>query len=62
MAENMEQNNCSDTFETRQGLGQGDVLLTLLFNVVLKAILRQAKLQATGTMFNKQTQFLAYAD
>jgi hypothetical protein len=33
------QNDCSESFETRQGLKQGDVLLsTLLFNVVLEVI------------------------
>jgi hypothetical protein len=29
------QNNCSESFGTRQGLRQGNVLSTLLFNVVL---------------------------
>jgi hypothetical protein len=29
------QNDCSESFETRQGLRQGDVLSMLLFNVVL---------------------------
>jgi cytochrome c551/c552 len=43
----------------RQGLRQGDVLSTLLFNVVLEAT---AKLQMTDTIFNNQTQLLAYAD
>jgi hypothetical protein len=42
---------------------QGDVLSTLLFNVVLKIIVRQANLiQTTGTIYNKETQLLAYAD
>jgi hypothetical protein len=45
------QNVWSDLFETMQGLRQGDVLSTLL-----------AKLQTKDTIFNKQTQFLAYAD
>jgi hypothetical protein len=54
--------DCSDPFETRQELGQGDVLSTLLFNVVLEAMARRIKLQTTGTIFNKQTQLLAYAD
>jgi hypothetical protein len=39
-------------------------LSTLLFNIVLEAIERRAKLQTTGTIFNKQTQrlTLTYAD
>jgi hypothetical protein len=48
-------------FETQQALRQGAVLSTLLFNVVLEAIVRRAKLQTTGTIFNKQTQLIAYA-
>jgi Reverse transcriptase (RNA-dependent DNA polymerase) len=51
------QNDWSDYFVTRQGLRQVDVLSTLLFNVV-----RRAKIQTSGTIFNKQTQLLAYAD
>jgi endonuclease/exonuclease/phosphatase family metal-dependent hydrolase len=56
------QNDCSEYFETRQGLRQGDVLSTLLFNVVLEVIVRRANMQTSGTIFNKQTQLLAYAD
>jgi hypothetical protein len=56
------QNDCSESFETRQGLRQGDVLSTLLFNVVLQVIVRRANLQTTGTIYNKETQLLAYAD
>jgi hypothetical protein len=56
------QNDCSESFETRQGLRQGDVLSTLLFNVVLEVIVRRANLQTTGTIYNKETQQLAYAD
>jgi hypothetical protein len=52
------QNECSESFETRQG----DVLSTLLFNVVLEVIVRRANLQTTGTIYNKETQLLAYAD
>jgi hypothetical protein len=55
------QNECLDPIETRQGLRQGDVLSTLFFNVVLEAIIRRAKLQTTGIIFNKQTQLFAYA-
>jgi hypothetical protein len=56
------QKDCSDPFETRQRLRQEDVLSTMLFNVVLEVIVRRAKLQTMGTIFNKQTQLLAYAD
>jgi hypothetical protein len=56
------QNNCSESFETRQELRQVDVLSTLFFNVVLKVIVRRANLQATGTIYNKKTQLHAYAD
>jgi hypothetical protein len=43
------QNDCSESFETRQGLRQGDVLSTLLFNIVLEVIVRRTNLQTTGT-------------
>jgi hypothetical protein len=33
-----------------------------LFNVVLEVIVRRANLQTTGTIYNKETQLLAYAD
>jgi hypothetical protein len=46
----------------KPGLRQGDVLSTLLFNVVLEVIVRRANLQKTGTIYNKETQLLAYAD
>jgi hypothetical protein len=56
------QNECSVSFETRQGLRQGDVFFTLLFNVVLEVIVRRANQQTIGTIYNKETQLLAYAD
>jgi hypothetical protein len=56
------QKDCSESFETRQGLRQGDVLSTLLFNVMLEVIVRRANLQTTGTIYNKETQLLTYAD
>jgi hypothetical protein len=34
----------------------------LLFNVVLEIIVQRANLQTTGTIYNKATQLLAYAD
>jgi hypothetical protein len=56
------QNDCSESFETRQRLKQGDVLSTLLLNAVLEVIVRRVNLQTTGTIYNKETQLLAYAD
>jgi hypothetical protein len=38
-------NDCSESFDTRQVLKQGDVLSTLLFNVGLEVIVRRANLQ-----------------
>jgi hypothetical protein len=55
------QNDRSESVQTRQGLRQGDVLSTLLFNVVLEVIVRRANLQTTGTIYNKETQLLTYA-
>jgi hypothetical protein len=56
------QNKCSKSFEIRQGLRLSVVLSNLLFNVVLEVIVRGANLQTTGTIYNKETQLLAYAD
>jgi hypothetical protein len=47
------QNDCSESFETRQGLRQGDVLSTLFFNGLLEVIVRRANVQTTGTTYNK---------
>jgi Reverse transcriptase (RNA-dependent DNA polymerase) len=56
------QNDCFEYIETRQGLRQEDVLSPLILNVALEAIVRRAKVQTNGTIFNKQTQILCYAD
>jgi DNA-binding transcriptional MocR family regulator len=34
----------------------------LLFNVVLEVIVQRANLQTIGTIYNKETQLLAYAN
>jgi hypothetical protein len=34
----------------------------MLFNVMLEVIIQRANLQTTGTIYNKETQLLAYAD
>jgi Reverse transcriptase (RNA-dependent DNA polymerase) len=56
------QNDCSEYFETRQGLRQGDVLSTLIFNVVLEPILRRVKQQTNGIIYKKQTPILGNVD
>jgi hypothetical protein len=48
------QNDCSESFETRQGLRQRDVLSTL-FNVVLEVIVRQANIETTGKFIIHKT-------
>jgi hypothetical protein len=37
-------------------------LTIVLFNVVLEVIVRRANQQTTGTIYNKETHLLAYAD
>jgi hypothetical protein len=60
--EQLNEDDCSESFENLQGLKHGDVLSTLLFNGVLEVIVRRANLQTTGIIYNKETQLLAYAD
>jgi hypothetical protein len=45
---------CRD-FETRQGLRQGEVLSTLILNVLLESIVQQAKLQKNIQQENTNT-------
>ena len=52
----------SSSFQPEQGLKQGDALSCLLFNMVLEYAVRKANVQTTGTIFNKSTQLIAYAD
>ena len=56
------QGELSPPFETREGLRQGDALSTLLFNITLEGIVRRAGVDNRGTIYNKSTQILAYAD
>jgi sorting nexin-29 len=52
----------SESFETLTGLKQGDELSTKLFNIALEGVCRKARLELNGSIFNKSTQLLAYAD
>jgi hypothetical protein len=45
-------NDCSESFETRQGLRQGDVLSTLFFNVVLEVVFVRRANQSTTKKHN----------
>jgi sorting nexin-29 len=56
------QNDISEQFETNKGLKQGNALARLLFNVVLEKVMRDAGILNSGTIHNKSTQVLAYAD
>lgn len=51
------------TFETKNGFRQGDALSCDFFNLCLEKIVRTAGARVNrGTIFNKSTQLLAYAD
>ena len=41
---------------------QGDALVPLLFNVVLEIANRKSKVQTWGTIFDRCSQIMAYAD
>lgn len=56
------QGNLSESFEIKEGLRQGDPLSTSLFNLILEWIIRQVKAVRKGTILNRTTQILAYAD
>jgi sorting nexin-29 len=43
-------------------LRQGNEIAPLLFNVVLKTAIRRTKVEKLGTIFDKRSQIMAYAD
>jgi len=53
-------NQCTFTFPITNGVRQGDSLSSILFDLVLEAILQ--KINTTGHIGTKSTQILAYAD
>lgn len=55
-------NNLSETFETIDGLRQGDPLSTLLFNIVLEKVIRTSMIETSGTIYRKTSQLLGFAD
>jgi hypothetical protein len=56
------QGNILETINGHKGLRQTNSLACLLFNVALQWVIRDAGTQTRGTIFNKLTQILLYAD
>lgn len=52
----------SDPFESRKGLRQGDGISGLLFNIALEGVMRRAGFNIRGTIINKSSQFICFAD
>jgi len=46
---------------TKKGLRQGDSLVSLLFNLALEGVVKNAGIETSGTIFYKSVQLLAYA-
>ena len=49
----------SDSFNVKQGLRQGDLLSTTLFNLVLESIIKKSDINRKGLLFNTSHQCLA---
>ena len=52
----------SSEFKFNKGLRQGDAIAPLLVNIVLEIAIRRPKLETSGTIFDKCSQIIAYAD
>lgn len=52
----------SEEFVIQQGLKQGDALSCTLFNITLEGVMRKLPAPRGGTIFNRTTQNLAFAD
>src|SRR5450830_1123989 len=52
----------SGSFETRKGLRQGDGISCLLFNIALEGVIKRAGYNMRGTIFNKSSQFICFAN
>jgi hypothetical protein len=49
-------------FKVNKGLRQGDASASLLFNVVMDIPIRSSKAETKGTIFDKCSQIIAYAN
>jgi len=56
------QGKLSPGFEATIGLRQGDSLSTLLFNLCMEKIIRNVRINPSGTIFNRTRQCRMYAD
>lgn len=56
------QQKLSETLEVNQGLRQGDGLAPVLFNIALHKVIREMAIDLNGTIINKESQVIAYAD
>jgi sorting nexin-29 len=54
--------NLSEKSDTSIGLRQFDALSCILFNLALEKVARDSEIQTEGSIYNKSTQILAYAD
>jgi hypothetical protein len=45
-----------------RGLKRGDVISTILFNIVLEYVISRLTITPKGTIFNRMTQCIAYVD
>jgi hypothetical protein len=52
----------SDSFETTYCLRQGDVLSTMLFNIMPEKVIRNIELKTGGIIFTTTRQYMVYAD
>ncbi|XP_052563941.1 uncharacterized protein LOC128092892 [Culex pipiens pallens] len=52
----------SDPIESRKGLRQGDGISGLCFNIGLEGVMRRAGFNMRGTIINRSSQFICYAD
>lgn len=50
------------SFPVNSGLKQGDFLAFLMFDIVLDGIIKTSGLMSQGTIFNKMTQIMGYAN
>jgi sorting nexin-29 len=56
------QGSTMEEFTVDKGLKQGDVISTILFNAVLEHVISRLPITPKGTIFNRMTQCIAYAD